>query len=281
MSRKSISTNEVSVDEQTYEHAETDDAVQSLRPTVDQQVQAKVDANHPDARPEGLTLEAEERMRARETEIARTRERAESDPDTTRERGSRWLASERSRKDRREFERRAASVDKWLDPDRDDPRAKLTQAQLGEVNEQARRLATELTGWSRAAVSRRLARRVVTGTDITSAVVKVFEELQTAPGTVLPIGKLEDVDRNEVSISGRVTTLWDPSHPSIAQVGLVADDSGRTRVTIWEKSDAPWVTEGEHVRIRGAARNWYEGRVSLAVTGSTTIEFPERGRWEE
>jgi hypothetical protein len=94
MSRKSISTNEVSVDEQTYEHAETDDAVQSLRPTVDQQVQAKVDANHPDARPEGLTLEAEERMRARETEIARTRERAESDPDTTRERGTRWLASE-------------------------------------------------------------------------------------------------------------------------------------------------------------------------------------------
>jgi ssDNA-binding replication factor A large subunit len=172
-------------------------------------------------------------------------------------------------------------VDRWLNPDRDDPRAKLTQAQLGEVNEQARRLATELTGWSRAAVSRRLARKVVTGADITSAVVKVFEELQTAPGNVLPIGKLEEVDRSEVNISGRVMTLWKPSHPSIAQVGLVADESGRTRVTIWEKSDAPWVTEGEHVRIRGAARNWYEGRVSLAVTGSTTIEFPERGRWEE
>jgi hypothetical protein len=280
MSRKSISTNEVSVDERTYEHAETD-AVQSLRPTVDQAVQAKVDANHPDSRLHGMTLEAEERMRAREAEIAKTRERAEATPDTTRERGSRRLASERSRAHRSKFERRAASVNRWLDPDRDDPRAELTQAQLGEVNEQARRIASELTGWSRAAISRRLARAIVTGTDVTSAVVEVVEELQTAPGQVVPIGKLEDVTRKEVSIAGRVETLWDPSHPSIAQVGLIADESGRTRVTVWRKSNAPWLTEGEQVRIHDAARNWYEGRVSLAVTGRSTIAFPDRGRWWE
>ena len=46
-------------------------------------------------------------------------------------------------------------------------------------------------------------------------------------------------------MEGRVETLWDPSHPSIAQVGLIADDSGKTRVTIWRSSDAPWIEEGE------------------------------------
>ncbi len=122
---------------------------------------------------------------------------------------------------------------------------------------------------------------VVSGKDLTSTVVNVFEELQTAPGQVIPIGKLEEVDRNEVNIDGCVEMLWDPSHPSIAQVGLIADDSGQTRVTIWKKSEALWIEEGEQVRIHKAARNWYEGRVSLAVTGWSTIHFPNRDRWWE
>jgi len=114
-----------------------------------------------------------------------------------------------------------------------------------------------------------------------SAVVGVFEELQTAPGQVIPIGKLEDVNRKEVSIEGQVEVLWDADSPAIAQVGLIADDSGKTKVTILEKSDAPWIEEGEQVRIHKVARNWYEGRVSLAVTGWSTLHFPERGQWWE
>jgi len=39
--------------------------------------------------------------------------------------------------------------------------------------------------------------------------------------------------------------------------------------------------EGERVRIHGAARNWYQGRVSVALTGWSTVLFPERGRWWE
>jgi ssDNA-binding replication factor A large subunit len=126
-----------------------------------------------------------------------------------------------------------------------------------------------------------LAERVVDGNGMMSAVVGVYEDLQQAPGQVIPIGALEEVRRREVSIEGRVETLWDPSHPGIAQVGLIADESGQTRVTIWKASDAPWIEEGERVRIHSAARNWYEGRVSLAVTGWSTIQFPERGRWWE
>ncbi len=44
-------------------------------------------------------------------------------------------------------------------------------------------------------------------TRITDDQWRVLEELQTAPGQVVPIGKLEGFNRKEVSIDGRVKTL--------------------------------------------------------------------------
>ena len=298
MSSKNVTSEVVSVDEQGFENAdeaevdedgfEVVDETPEFRATVQMEVQAKVDSNHPDARVEegpdhmfGKTLEQEERIRAREAELERISAKAELGTQDGREKRTRDVAAKRSAARRVKFQKRAASVDPWMDPERDDPRTELTQEQLAAVNTHSMRLAEKLDGWSRAAIGRRLGEAVVGGKDLMSAVVGVFEELQTAPGQVVPIGKLEEVDRKEVSVEGQVDTLWDPSHPSIAQVGLIADDSGKTRITIWEASNAPWIQEGERVRIHGAARNWYEGRVSLAVTGWSTVMFPERGRWWE
>ncbi|ELY63572.1 hypothetical protein C489_18526 [Natrinema versiforme JCM 10478] len=264
------------------------DETPEFEATVKQEVQAKVDANHPDGivdtndeQIHGATLEQEERIRAREAELERISAQAGFGQQQGRAKRARDMAARRSAERRKRFQKRAASVEPMADPERPDPQRDLTRSQLAAVNEQSMRLAERLDGWSRAAISRRLAEVVADGQDLTSAVVSVFEELQTAPGQIVPIGTLEDVSRQKVSIEGRVETLWDPSHPSIAQVGLIADDSGQTRVTIWEKSGAPWIEEGERVRIHGAARNWYEGRVSLAVTGWSTLQFPERGRWWE
>ncbi|AQL44692.1 DNA-binding protein (plasmid) [Halorientalis sp. IM1011] len=296
MSSNNASGKVVTVDEQAFENADEQavdddrfpvvDETPAFEAAVEQETQAKVDANHPDGiadtsedRIHGVTLEQEERIRARETELEHISAQAELGTQEGREQRTRDIAVKRSAERRGEFHKRAASVHPMADPDVDDPRAELTQDELGAVNEQSMRLADQLDGWSRAAIGRRLGAAVADGTDVRSAVLEVVEELQTASGTVVPIGRLEDVDRKEVSIEGQIETLWTPSHPSIAQVGLVADDSGQTRVTIWKASEAPWLEEGEQVRIHGAARNWYEGRVSLAVTGWSTIHFPERGRW--
>jgi len=298
MSSKNVTSEVVSVDEQAFEKAdeavvdedgfEVVDETPEFQATVQMEVQAKVDANHPDGmvntneeRIYGATLEQEERIRAREAELERISARAEMGTQEGREKRTRDIAAKRSTEQRAEFQKRAASVDQWADPERDDPRAELTQEQLAAVNKQSMRLAEKLDGWSRAAIGRRMGEAVVDGKDLMSAVVGVFEELQTAPGQVVPIGKLEGVNRKEVSIEGTVTQLWEPSSSAISQVGLIEDESGRTKVTIWEKSNAPWIKEGEQVRIHGAARNWYEGRVSLAVTGWSTLHFPERGRWWE
>ncbi|GAA0261222.1 OB-fold nucleic acid binding domain-containing protein [Halobaculum roseum] len=259
-----------------------------LQATVELRTQAKVDSEAIEKvadtdeldHPYGMTLEAEEKWEAREAEKERTRERRRTQS-SLREQGSRVSAGRRATQSQRAFRERAASVDPAFDPTTD-PREELERDQVAAVNEQAERIASEVReSGTRAAVSRRLAEQVHRGKSVLSASVAVTEAERRRPGTVVPIDELEAVSRTEVSIAGRVEELWDPSHPSIAQVGLVADDTGKTRVTVWKKSNAPRMDEGERVRIRGAARNWYEGRVSLAVTRSTSIHFPERGRWWE
>ena len=67
------------------------------------------------------------------------------------------------------FQKRAASVNPMADPERDDPRAELTQEQLAAVNRQSMRLAKKLDGWSRAAISWRLGQAVVGRKDLMSA----------------------------------------------------------------------------------------------------------------
>jgi ssDNA-binding replication factor A large subunit len=86
-----------------------------------------------------------------------------------------------------------------------------------------------------------------------------------------------------VSIEGEVVQLWDASSPKIAQVGLIADDTGKIKFTSWRKSEPAYVQEGDTVRMRAVKKNWYEGRCSLAVTYDSMIVFPERDRrwWEE
>jgi len=124
------------------------------------EVQAKVDANHPDGmvdtsdeRIYGATLEQEERIRAREAELERISAQAEMGTQEGREKRTRDIAAKRSAERRAEFQR-AASVNPWRTRS-ETIRAELTQEQLATVNKQSMRLAEKLDGWSRAAIGRR------------------------------------------------------------------------------------------------------------------------------
>lgn len=290
MSSSNSIGNEVSHAQNDEQHAVDaveveDDTVggkeQPLEPSVTQETQAKVDTNHPDSGRTGLTLAAEEKLAAREAEIERTSTRWDSRQDSDREGRTRDAAEAGSAQRREAFERRAAGVDKWADPERGDAREELTRDELGTVNEQAARLAKQAGGLTRAAIARQLAERVADGMDVLDAVVEVVELLRDEAGTVVPIEQIETVDRGEVTIEGTVTVLWEPSSSKIRQVGLIEDESSQIKFTSWEKSGQPVVREGERVRFRGVAKNWYEGRCSVALTGWTEVSFPERGQWWE
>lgn len=280
MSRNHARTQDVSVDAQALEEATADPVEdEPLRPTVEMGTQAKVDANHPDAGRHGLTLAAEEKAMAREAEKARTRERWDRRQSSDREARTRQVATAGSRQRRDVFAKRRAAVDPWADPERADPRESLTHAELARVNQAATRIATTRAGWTAAAVSRQIARHVGDGLDMTAAVVRVAEQVRTAPGTPIPIDAVGNVDRGTVSIAGEWVDDWNPTSPAISQVGLLADETGQIKVTIWTKSEQPRIDEGERVRIANAKTSWYDGRVSVALTRRSQIAFPERDRW--
>ena len=262
--------------EQDGEHADGPE----LRGSVEQEIQGKVDTNHHEAAGRGLTLVAEEKQQAREMELGRTRARWDRRQDSDREARTRDVAEKGSRERGRTFEKRAASVDQWRDPDAVDPRAEMGREELAEVNKQAVRIKERLKGGpTTAAIGRRLAERVGRGADLVDASVEVMEAEWMSEGAVVPIDRIEDVPRGEVSISGTVEVLWAPKHPSISQVGLIADESGKTKFTIWRKSGMPMVREGEQVLLRNVAKSWYEGRCSVALTGWSEVRFEDREQW--
>jgi ssDNA-binding replication factor A large subunit len=287
MSSTNVTSDVVSVDEQAFEQAEEAevdedgfevvDETSEFEATVQMEVQAKVDANHPDGmvdtsedRIHGVTLEQEERIQARESELERISAQAELGTQDGREQRTREVVSEQCGRDEPAL------------AERTDPREKLTQEELAEVNEQAMRISDEVKGgWSRAVVAKQLAEKVQRGRDVTKAVLETLEELKAAPGAIVPIADVPDVPVGEVTVQGTVQTLWEPSSSAIQQVGLIADDSGKIKFTCWEKSGQTVVREGQTVRFRAVKKNWYRGRCSIAITGWSKIEFPERGRWWE
>ncbi|WP_226024043.1 DNA-binding protein [Halomicrobium salinisoli] len=287
MSSNNASSKVVSVDEQAFENADEQtvdedgfpvvDETPEFEATVEQETQAKVDANQPDGiadtsneRIHGVTLEQEERIQAREAELERISAQAELGTQDGREQRTREVAIEK------------CGRDEPAPAECADPRAKLTQDELAEVNRQAKRLSDEMTGgWSRAVIAKQLAEKVQRGQDVSKAVLETLDELKAVPGAVVPIADVPDVPVGEVTVEGQITKLWTPSSSAIQQVGLIEDESGRTKFTIWEKSGKTVVREGQTVRFRAVKKNWYQGRCSLAITGWSRIEFPERGRWWE
>jgi DNA/RNA endonuclease YhcR with UshA esterase domain len=87
------------------------------------------------------------------------------------------------------------------------------------------------------------------------------------------------VDRGEVSVEGEVKTLFENDSPAIQQVGLIGDETARTKFTVFRKSRQPTVREGERVRFRAAKVSWYRGRWSVSLTSTSQVVFPDRGRW--
>jgi hypothetical protein len=95
------------------------------------------------------------------------------------------------------------------------------------------------------------------------------------------IADMLGVPVGEVTVQGEITELRSPLSTNIQQVGLVEDESGRTKFTVRKKSGKTMVREGQTVWFRAAAKNWHEGRCSIALIGWSRIGFSERGRWWE
>ena len=85
--------------------------------------------------------------------------------------------------------------------------------------------------------------------------------------------KIADVTPGEwVTIEGKVVALSTPASPSIAQSGIIADDSGGMRFVAWAKSNAPEMTRGLWYHIESAVVDEFKGIPSLKIHSGTTVK---------
>ena len=81
-----------------------------------------------------------------------------------------------------------------------------------------------------------------------------------------------DAPEEWVNVTAKITQLWEPRSESVGQVGLLGDPSGTLKFTKWAKSDLPELKEGSVYRLENVVTDEYEGRFSVKLNRTTTIE---------
>ena len=88
----------------------------------------------------------------------------------------------------------------------------------------------------------------------------------------------EGVPGDWVTIEGKIVALSNPPSPSIAQNGIIADESGALRFVVWAKANAPKMAEGSWYRIESAVVDEFKGIPNLKIHSGTTIKEIEDDR---
>jgi len=85
---------------------------------------------------------------------------------------------------------------------------------------------------------------------------------------------IADIDSPEewIDVTAKVVELWDARSDAVAQVGLLGDETGTVKFTKWSKSDLPALAEGQVYDLRNVVTDEYQGRFSVKLNRTTTIE---------
>lgn len=115
------------------------------------------------------------------------------------------------------------------------------------------------------------ARRSVVSTYLEKAGIE-RDELDGGSGGN-PDTQAADIDEPEqwIDMTAKVVELWEPRSDSVAQVGLLGDESGTIKFTKWATSDLPELKEGKVYRLGNLVTDEYQGRCSVKLNKTTTI----------
>jgi replication factor A1 len=88
------------------------------------------------------------------------------------------------------------------------------------------------------------------------------------------VRQIADIDAPEewIDITAKVVDLWDATSDAVAQVGLLGDETGTIKFTKWSKSDLQELDEGAVYELRNVVTDEYQGRFSVKLNRTTTIE---------
>ncbi|MFW5903780.1 MAG: replication factor A [Halolamina sp.] len=96
------------------------------------------------------------------------------------------------------------------------------------------------------------------------------DELGSGDSELALLGEI-DADEQWVDLRVTVADLWEPGHESIAQVGLLGDESGTMKFVAFDTSDLPELEEGRSYALSNVVTDEYEGSFSVKLNKTTTI----------
>jgi hypothetical protein len=229
------------------------------------------------------SLYTQERIEAREDELAKISTRAGANPEVhprpedKREREERTMDLHQTRMEecREEVEAQAASgiVARGYVTD---AREHMAQETVGDIYTQSQRVA-ERFDQPEVTVAKRLAEKVGMGQSVSEGVMNLVEELCDDRTVVTPMKMVEPTD-SWGTIEGVVTRLFDPSTSNQQQVVIVEDESGSAKLTIWRNSNRDVrLNKGDVIRVIDGKPGGYGGQLTLAATSDTQIWVREKG----
>ncbi|MCD4703953.1 MAG: replication protein A [Methanosarcinaceae archaeon] len=89
--------------------------------------------------------------------------------------------------------------------------------------------------------------------------------------TLVSIADINE-DGQWVNVKAKVVQLWDNSHESISQVGLVGDETGTVKFTKWSRDDLPDVEEGKTYLFNNVVVHEWNGKFAINLNKTSSIE---------
>lgn len=86
--------------------------------------------------------------------------------------------------------------------------------------------------------------------------------------------KVADIleDGKWVNLKVKVVQLWENTHGSISQVGLLADETGTIKFITWAAAEVPAVEEGRSYIFKNVVSSEWNGKMEVTLNKSSSIE---------
>ncbi|MHC1576366.1 MAG: replication protein A [Methanosarcinaceae archaeon] len=94
--------------------------------------------------------------------------------------------------------------------------------------------------------------------------------------TLVSIADISE-DGQWVNVKAKVVQLWDNSHESISQVGLVGDETGTVKFTKWSRDDLPDIEEGKTYLFKNVVVHEWNGKFAINLNKTSSIEVLDEG----
>ncbi|MDY6930820.1 MAG: replication protein A [Halobacteriota archaeon] len=100
-------------------------------------------------------------------------------------------------------------------------------------------------------------------------ITKLNEDIDATGGAA----KISDITAvgQWINLRAKVLQIWDSNHESISQVGLLGDDSGTVKFTIWASSGLPELIEGRSYELKNVISDIWQDRINVKLNRNSSI----------